>query len=134
MLKPIDLMYSWNDTNYYLENYNQVKLECDLFLVSCLSSGDEKLNVQISKSGKENEKSLIEKLEDYSYQKDRYALKCVDELFNDMDVRDYKIMKYKYYDRVTTKGIALKTYTSESTVERVVRVQRRKLLDLLNKN
>lgn len=128
------MLYSWNDTNYYLENYDQIRLELNLHLISNFREDSEKLNVSISKSGKETEQNYIRKLDNEKYKKDMHALKCVDILYKEMDSRERDIMCNKYILRISNFENSIKTYCSESTIKRNINHQRKKLLKKLNKS
>lgn len=125
--------FTWEDTNYYLRNYNKIKLELNLFLATNSSSIDTDISVKENNSGNKNEKTIVNKLTDKQYEKDSFALKCVDELYKKMSSKDSKIMMYKYIYCMTIRAIATKTNYSESTVKRVINTQRKKLLKKLNK-
>lgn len=126
------MRYDWQDTDYYLKNYNQIKLDLNLYLVSNIQEVNEKLNVQVSKTGKENERSLISKLDDEKYKKDYHAIKCVDDLYKNMNSRERDIMMNKYINRFSNAENARKTFNSQSTVDRVINAQRKLLLKKFN--
>lgn len=129
----MNISYNYADTDYYLQNYKQIKLELNLFLVTNLKSNSDDKTISQSKTGKENEASLINKLDDYKYKKDKWALKCVDELYRAMDSRTRDIMRNKYILRYSNFSNSRRVYCSQSTVDKVVKKQKNILLEKFNK-
>ena len=125
------MTYNYKDVDYYLRCYNKIKLELNLFLVANITN--DKSEILSKKTGRETESSLISKLDDVNYKKNKYALDCIDKLYKDMDSETYKIMRYRYVDRLSYDHIALKVYTSKMTVRRRIKKEKEKLLKILRK-
>lgn len=53
--------YTKEDAKWFLENYNNIKIECNDFLLNSFQPGD-KSEISTQKTGRENERNLIKKV------------------------------------------------------------------------
>ena len=114
--------YTRNDVDYYLEAYPKIKKQLNIYLKDKLSGDDEiKTN------------NIINKLSDYDFEKDDYAIKCVDRLEHSLvDVRDKKILKFRYTYKLTVDEVATEVCYHTRTVERRLQSLKDKLFYILN--
>ena len=126
-------MYSKEDVKFYLKNYNIIKRECEDFLLYTFCA-DKKDDIKVQKTGRENERNIIKKLDNYKYKRDRHALKCVDNFLNNLSSEDYTIIYARYFNRLTFYDIANKYHYAISTVKRKNNLLLEKLLKKMNKN
>ena len=110
--------YTRNDVDYYLEAYSKIKKQLNIYLTDKLSSDDE-MKTNNSNFNNSNENNIINKLSDYDFEKDDYAIKCVDRLEHGLiDVRDKKILKFRYTYKLTIEEVASEVCYHTRTVER----------------
>lgn len=124
--------YTRNDVDYYLEAYSKIKKQLNIYLTDKLSSDDE-MKTNNSNFNNSNEKNIINKLSDYDFEKDDYAIKCVDRLEHGLiDVRDKKILKFRYTYKLTIEEVASEVCYHTRTVERRLQSMKDKLFFILN--
>lgn len=124
--------YTRNDVDYYLEAYSKIKKQLNIYLTDKLSSDDE-MKTNNSNFNNSNENNIINKLSDYDFEKDDYAIKCVDRLEHGLiDVRDKKILKFRYTYKLTIEEIASEVCYHTRTVERRLQSMKDKLFFILN--
>ena len=122
------MKYSRDEAKFLLENYKNIKFECDDFLLNSYQPGD-KSEVSNQKTGRENERNLIKKLDDKKYQENRRLLKCIDVYLKNLDVETYRLIYAKYFNRMKNYDIATKYHMHISTVKRKLSAQ----LDIFHK-
>lgn len=122
------MQYSKSEAKFFLENYNNIKFECNDFLLNSYQPGD-KSEVSNQKTGRENERNLIKKLDDKQYQENKRILKCIDNYMKNLDVENYRIVYAKYFNRMKNYDIATKYHMHISTVKRKLSAQ----LDIFHK-
>lgn len=125
--------YSKNEAKFFLENYNNIKFECNDFLLNAYQPGD-KSEVSSQKTGRENERNLIKKLDDKKYQENKRILKCIDKYLKSLDEENYRLIYAKYFNRMKNYDIASKYHMHISTVKRKLSVQLDIFLKLINSN
>lgn len=126
------MKYSYNDVEYYLECYDEIKREVDNFLYTPPEKSEgEKLNIIESKVGNKTEKELIKKFDDTWYIRRKHGLKCVDILFEEMDDRTHDIMKYRFFEGKSINEIAFLVNYERRTIHRKINFQKEKLYNLL---
>lgn len=125
------MKYSRDDARFLLENYNTIKFECNDFLLNSYQPGD-KSEVSNQKTGRENERNLIKKLDDKHYQENKRILKCIDKHMKSLDVETYRIVYAKYFKRMRNYDIANKYHMHISTVKRKLSSQLDIFLKLIN--
>lgn len=125
------MKYSRDEAKFLLENYKNIKFECDDFLLNSYQPGD-KSEVSNQKTGRENERNLIKKLDDKQYQENKRILKCTDRYMKSLDVETYRIVYDKYFNRMKNYDIATKYHMHISTVKRRLRSQLDIFLKLIN--
>ncbi|WP_315498856.1 hypothetical protein [Gemella sanguinis] len=124
--------YTRNDVDYYLEAYSKIKKQLNIYLTDKLSSDDE-MKTNNSNFNNSNENNIINKLSDYDFEKDDYAIKCVDRLEHGLiDVRDKKILKFRYTYKLTIEEVASEVCYHTRTVERRLQSMKDKLFFILN--
>ena len=124
--------YTRNDVDYYLEAYSKIKKQLNIYLTDKLSSDDE-MKTNNSNFNNSNENNIINKLSDYDFEKDDYAIKCVDRLEHGLiDVRDKKILKFRYTYKLTIEEVASEVCYHTRTVERRLQSMIDKLFFILN--
>lgn len=124
--------YTRNDVDYYLEAYPKIKKQLNIYLKDKLS-GDDEIKTNNSNFNNSNENNIINKLSDYDFEKDDYAIKCVDRLEHSLvDVRDKKILKFRYTYKLTVEEVATEVYYHTRTVERRLQSLKDKLFYILN--
>ena len=124
--------YTRNDVDYYLEAYSKIKKQLNIYLTDKLSSDDE-MKTNNSNFNNSNENNIINKLSDYDFEKDDYAIKCVDRLEHGLiDVRDKKILKFRYTYKLTIEEVASEVCYHTRTVERRLQSMKDKLFIILN--
>lgn len=124
--------YTRNDVDYYLEAYPKIKKQLNIYLKDRLS-GDDEIKTNNSNFNNSNENNIINKLSDYDFEKDDYAIKCVDRLEHSLvDVRDKKILKFRYTYKLTVEEVATEVCYHTRTVERRLQSLKDKLFYILN--
>ncbi|MEZ7743706.1 hypothetical protein O3800_01780 [Gemella sanguinis] len=124
--------YTRNDVDYYLEAYPKIKKQLNIYLKDKLS-GDDEIKTNNSNFNNNNENNIINKLSDYDFEKDDYAIKCVDRLEHSLvDVRDKKILKFRYTYKLTVEEVATEVCYHTRTVERRLQSLKDKLFYILN--
>lgn len=124
--------YTRNDVDYYLEAYPKIKKQLNIYLKDKLSEDDE-IKTNNSNFNNSNENNIINKLSDYDFEKDDYAIKCVDRLEHSLvDVRDKKILKFRYTYKLTVEEVATEVCYHARTVERRLQSLKDKLFYILN--
>lgn len=124
--------YTRNDVDYYLEAYPKIKKQLNIYLKDKLS-GDDEIRTNNSNFNNSNENNIINKLSDYDFEKDDYAIKCVDRLEHSLvDVRDKKILKFRYTYKLTVEEVATEVCYHTRTVERRLQSLKDKLFYILN--
>ena len=124
--------YTRNDVDYYLEAYPKIKKQLNIYLKDKLS-GDDEIKTNNSNFNNSNENNIINKLSDYDFEKDDYAIKCVDRLEHSLvDVRDKKILKFRYTYKLTVEEVATEVCYHARTVERRLQSLKNKLFYILN--
>lgn len=124
--------YTRNDVDYYLEAYPKIKKQLNIYLKDKLS-GDDEIKTNNSNFNNSNENNIINKLSDYDFEKDDYAIKCVDRLGHSLvDVRDKKILKFRYTYKLTVEEVATEVCYHTRTVERRLQSLKDKLFYILN--
>lgn len=124
--------YTRNDVDYYLEAYSKIKKQLNIYLTDKLSSDDE-IKTNNSNFNNSNENNIINKLSDYDFEKDDYAIRCVDRLEHGLiDVRDKKILKFRYTYKLTIEEVASEVCYHTRTVERRLQSMKDKLFFILN--
>lgn len=125
------MKYSRDEAKFLLENYKNIKFECDDFLLNSYQPGD-KSEVSNQKTGRENERNLIKKLDDNHYRENKRILKCIDKYMKGLDVETYRIVYDKYFNRMKNYDIATKYHMHISTVKRKLSSQLDIFLKLIN--
>ena len=124
--------YTRNDVDYYLEAYPKIKKQLNIYLKDKLS-GDDEIKTNNSNFNNSNENNIINKLSDYDFEKDDYAIKCVDRLEHSLvDIRDKKILKFRYTYKLTVEEVATEVCYHTRTVERRLQSLKDKLFYILN--
>jgi len=124
--------YTRNDVDYYLEAYPKIKKQLNIYLKDKLS-GDDEIKTNNSNFNNSNENNIINKLSDYDFEKDDYAIKCVDRLEHSLvDVRDKKILKFRYTYKLTVEEVATEVCYHTRTVERRLQSLKDKVFYILN--
>ena len=127
-----DFSYTKDDVNYYLEARQKIKRQLNIYLRDKLSSADEN-KTNNNNFENTNEDNLINKLSDYDFEKDRYALKCIERLEEQLvNVRDKKIFKFRYSYNLTISEVAIEVCYNEKTVERRIQSFKDKLYNIMN--
>lgn len=111
--------YTKEDAKWFLENYNNIKIECNDFLLNSFQPGD-KSEISTQKTGRENERNLIKKLDNKKYQENKRILKCIDTFLDGLDQEQYRLVHARYLVKPRTKiyDIACKYHMHISTVKR----------------
>ena len=124
-------MYTKGNAKFFLKNYNNIKEECDIFLLYTFKT-NEKSEINSQKSGRENEINLIKKLDNKKYQESKHILKCIDMFLESLDLENYRLIYAKYFDCMTNYDIANKYHMHISTVKRKISLLLDVFLKLLN--
>lgn len=122
------MRYTRDEARFFLENYNNLKFECNDFLLNSYQPGNIS-EVSRQKTGRENERNLIKKIDDRKYQENRRILKCIDKYLKNLDVETYRLVYAKYFNRMKNYDIATKYHMHISTVKRKLSAQ----LDIFQK-
>lgn len=122
------MRYTRDEARFFLENYNNLKFECNDFLLNSYRPGNIS-EVSSQKTGRENERNLIKKIDDRKYQENRRILKCIDKYLKNLDVETYRLVYAKYFNRMKNYDIATKYHMHISTIKRKLSAQ----LDIFQK-
>ncbi|WP_159428389.1 sigma-70 RNA polymerase sigma factor region 4 domain-containing protein [Gemella massiliensis] len=123
--------YTKNDVDYYLEAYSKIKRQLNIYVIDKLSSDND--NKSTLHDINTNEAVLVNKLSDYDFEKDRYALDCIDKLIDSLvDVRDKKILQFRYRYKLTIEEVAEEVCYHTRTVERKIQRFKDRLYKMLN--
>ena len=125
------MKYTRDEAKFLLENYNNIRIECNDFLLNVYQPGD-KSEVSNQKTGRENERNIIKKLDDKQYQENKRILKCIEKYMKSLDVETYRIVYAKYFSRMKNYDIATKYHIHISTVKRKLSSQLDIFLKLIN--
>ena len=124
-------VYTVDDAKFFLENYKNIQMECNDFLLNAYQPGD-KNEVSAQKTGRENERNIIKKLDNKVYQENKRIIKCIDKFLKSLSPESYRIIYAKYFTRMRNYDIANKYHMDISTVKRKVRNSVEGLVKLLN--
>ena len=127
----MDRVYTVDDAKFFLENYKNIQMECNDFLLNAYQPGD-KNEVSTQKTGRENERNIIQKLDNKVYQENKRIIKCIDKFLKSLSPESYRIIYAKYFTRMRNYDIANKYHMDISTVKRKVRKSVEGLVKLLN--
>jgi len=61
-LERMDRVYTIDDAKFFLENYKNLQIECNDFLLNTYQPGD-KNEVSTQKTGRENERNIIKNID-----------------------------------------------------------------------
>ena len=122
------MRYTRDEARFFLENYNNLKFECNDFLLNSYQPGNIS-EVSSQKNCRENEINLIKKRDDKKYKESRRILKCIDKYLKNLDVETYRLVYAKYFTRMRNYDIATKYHMHISTVKRKLSAQ----LDIFQK-
>ena len=106
-------------------------MECNDFLLNAYQPAD-KNEVCTQKTGRENERNIIKKLDNKVYQENRRVLKCIEQFLKSLDPESYRIIYAKYFNRMKNYDIAIKYHMDISTVKRIVKRLMDDFLKILN--
>ena len=123
--------YTVDDAKFFLKNYKNLQMECNDFLLNAYQPGD-KNEVSTQKTGRENERNIIKKLDNKVYQENRRVLKCIEQFLKSLDPESYRIIYAKYFNRMKNYDIASKYHMDISTVKRIVKRLMDDFLKILN--
>lgn len=112
--------YTVDDAKFFLKNYKNLQMECNDFLLNAYQPAD-KNEVSTQKTGRENERNIIKKLDNKVYQENRRVLKCIEQFLKSLDPESYRIIYAKYFNRMKNYDIATKYHMDISTVKRIVK-------------
>lgn len=124
-------MYKKGDAIFYLENYNNLSQECNEFLLYSFQPA-EKSEIGCQKTGRENERNLIKKLDNKQYRENKRILKCIDIFLKSLSPENYRLIYAKYFNRMKNWDIANKYHMSIATVKRKIKSLIDEFLKLLN--
>ena len=125
------MKYSRDEAKFLLENYNNIRIECNDFLLNVYQPGD-KSEVSNQKTGRENERNIIKKLDDKQYQENKRILKGIEKYMKSLDVETYRIVYAKYFNKMKNYDISTKYHMHISTVKRRLSGQLDIFLKLIN--
>jgi len=123
--------YTVDDAKFFLKNYKNLQMECNDFLLNAYQPGD-KNEISTQKTGRENERNIIKKLDNKIYQENRRVLKCIEQFLKSLDPESYRIIYAKYFNRMKNYDIASKYHMDISTVKRIVKRLMDDFLKILN--
>lgn len=123
--------YTIDDAKFFLKNYKNLQMECNDFLLNAYQPGD-KNEISTQKTGRENERNIIKKLDNKVYQENRRVLKCIEQFLKSLDPESYRIIYAKYFNRMKNYDIASKYHMDISTVKRIVKRLMDDFLKILN--
>lgn len=123
--------YTIDDAKFFLKNYKNIQMECNDFLLNAYQPAD-KNEVSTQKTGRENERNIIKKLDNKVYQENRRVLKCIEKFLKSLDPESYRIIYAKYFNRMKNYDIANKYHMDISTVKRIVKRLMDDFLKILN--
>ena len=123
--------YTVDDAKFFLKNYKNLQMECNDFLLNAYQPAD-KNEVSTQKTGRENERNIIKKLDNKVYQENRRVLKCIEQFLKSLDPESYRIIYAKYFNRMKNYDIASKYHMDISTVKRIVKRLMDDFLKILN--
>ena len=123
--------YTVDDAKFFLKNYKNLQMECNDFLLNAYQPGD-KNEISTQKTGRENERNIIKKLDNKIYQENRRVLKCIEQFLKSLDPESYRIIYAKYFNRMKNYDIANKYHMDISTVKRIVKRLMDDFLKILN--
>ncbi|MBF0747257.1 hypothetical protein IR073_06330 [Gemella sp. 19428wG2_WT2a] len=128
------MKYSWEATNYYLNNFERIREELNLFLVTSntFEDLDENIGVVRTKMKNSTEQALLRKLNDGWYIRRKHAVNCVKQLFKEMDDEIKEVMICRYLKRESIVRISQMIHRSESSVEKMIYRQKQILYKKLN--
>lgn len=106
-------------------------MECNDFLLNAYQPAD-KNEVITQKTGRENERNIIKKLDNKVYQENRRVLKCIEKFLKSLDPESYRLIYAKYFNRMRIYDIADKYHMDISTVKRKLRKSIDILVKILN--
>ena len=123
--------YTVDDAKFFLKNYKNLQMECNDFLLNAYQPAD-KNEISTQKTGRENERNIIKKLDNKIYQENRRVLKCIEQFLKSLDPEGYRIIYAKYFNRMKNYDIANKYHMDISTVKRIVKRLMDDFLKILN--
>ena len=123
--------YTVDDAKFFLKNYKNLQMECNDFLLNAYQPAD-KNEVSTQKTGRENERNIIKKLDNKVYQENRRVLKCIEQFLKSLDPESYRIIYAKYFNRMKNYDIANKYHMDISTVKRIIKRLMDDFLKILN--
>ena len=123
--------YTVDDAKFFLKNYKNLQMECNDFLLNAYQPAD-KNEVSTQKTGRENERNIIKKLDNKVYQENRRVLKCIEQFLKSLDPESYRIIYAKYFNRMKNYDIATKYHMDISTVKRIIKRLMDDFLKILN--
>lgn len=124
-------VYTIDDAKFFLENYKNLQIECNDFLLNTYQPGD-KNEVSTQKTGRENERNIIKKLDNKVYQENKRIIKCIDKFLKSLDPESYRIIYAKYFTKTRNYDIATKYHMHISTVKRNLKRLLEEFLKILN--
>lgn len=124
-------LYTKEEAKFFLNNYKNLKEECDIFLIYAFQQGD-KSEISSQKTGRENERSLIKKLDNKKYQENKRILKCIDSFMKSLDPESYRLIYARYFNHMKNYDIACKYHMHISTVKRKINNLLDNFLTILN--
>ena len=124
-------MYTKKDAQHFLRNYHEIEKECNLYLVYGFAYGN-KEEISSQKTGRENERNLIKKLDNKYYREAKYILQCVEFFLDNLSFEERRLIRAKYVTRMTFYDIANKYHYSITTVKRKDRELVDRFVDILN--
>lgn len=123
--------YTIDNAKFFLKNYKNLQMECNDFLLNAYQPAD-KNEVSTQKTGRENERNIIKKLDNKVYQENRRVLKCIEKFLKSLDPESYRLIYAKYFNRMRIYDIANKYHMDISTVKRKLRKSIDILVKILN--
>ena len=117
---------------YLLSNENRIRHRLDLFLMTDNESVGENLGVSTSKTGRETENRLVNKLTDKNYIYKTTCLECVKRLYEEMTPMEYEIMVLKFRHGYNSERVGFEVGYSRSSIDSIVKVQKDKLKKMID--
>jgi hypothetical protein len=123
--------YTVDNAKFFLKNYKNLQMECNDFLLNTYQPAD-KNEISTQKTGRENERNIIKKLDNKIYQENRRVLKCIEQFLKSLDPESYRLIYAKYFYRMKIYDISNKYHMDISTVKRKLRKSIDNLVKILN--
>lgn len=116
-----------NWINYLLKNEYRIRVRQEMFLLTDKENSSINLGIVATKTGRENETKLVNKITNKNYVFRKMCLECIDKLYASMTIQEEDIMTLRFRHGYNAERVAYEVNYSKTTVNRFIKVQKDKL-------